>query len=244
MAAFFLYWLLSKAPYSLRLIDLISFFFGALALLGGLFSSYHYRGEMLQSMDQLWARSTVVDIAFDAGVSTMLLCERVPHTPFRPPASKKAECDKLDQYLKGLRFDPLIPTPLRLPNVTDYNDPDVRKIAEHVFERVNEANRQIGEYERGRLTHWKITTLEALFRDAALPVLAFAFGLGVARRTIDLYLTLPPWLQRPTKLLLRAMRRMSRRGRRRLILLASPPTSPFAFSIKGKPPRLIDGHGR
>src|SRR6185295_13973148 len=113
-----------------------------------LLTSYRNHLDQLQSVDRRWARATVVDIAFDAGVDTMLLCERVPHTPYRPAAGKRAECRKLDQYLSGLKFDPDIPTRLRLPNVADYNDADVRKIAERVFERVNQANKQISDYER------------------------------------------------------------------------------------------------
>jgi hypothetical protein len=121
--ALLVFWLLSYENYSVRLIDLVSFLLGFLALIGGLFSSFHYRADLLQSIDRLWARSSIVDIAFDASVDIMRLCTRVPHTPFRPPATRTADCDKLDQYLIGLKFDPNVPAALRLPDVADYSDP-------------------------------------------------------------------------------------------------------------------------
>jgi hypothetical protein len=214
--AFVVFWFLSYQAYSIRLIDLVSFLLGFLALIGGLFSSFHYQGDLLQSIDRLWVRSSVVDIAFDVTVDIMRLCTRIPHTPFRPPASRQPECDKLNQYLIGLKFDPDTILTLRLPNVADYHDPDVRKVADRVLERVNEANRQIETYNRDRSEQSKTTFIEALFRDLALPVLAFAFGLGGGRRVIDLYFALPSRLQEPIKTVLSCMRRLSRRSRRKI----------------------------
>jgi hypothetical protein len=189
---------------------------GLLALIGGLFSSFHYQGDMLQSVDRLWVRSSVVDIAWDGAVDIMRLCVRLPHTPFRPPASRQPECNKLNQYLSRLKFDPDTILTLQLPNVSDYHDPDVRGVADHILERVNEANRQIETYNRDRFEHSKTTFIEALFRDVALPVLAFAFGLGVARRLFDLYLALPTRLQEPINAVPVCMRRLFRRGRRKI----------------------------
>ena len=216
LVAFVVFWFLSYQTYSIRLIDLASFLLGFLALIGGLFSSFHYQGGLLQSIDRLWVRSSVIDIAFDGTVDMMRLCTRIPHTPFRPPARRQSECDKLNQYLIGLKFDPDTISTLRLPNVADYNDPEVRKVADHVLEGVNEANRQIETYNRDQFEQSKTTFIEALFRDLALPVLAFAFGLGVGRRVIDFYLALPSRLLEPIKTAFSCMLRLSRRGRRKI----------------------------
>jgi hypothetical protein len=217
--AFVVFWFLSYQPYSIRLIDLVSFLLGFLALVGGLFSSFHYQGDLLQSVDRLWVRSSVVDIAFDGTMDIMRVCTRIPHTPFHPPSSRQPECDKLSQYLSRLKFDPDTILTLQLPNVGDYHDIEVRKVADHVLERVNDANGQIETYKRDRFEHSKTTYIEALFRELALPVLAFAFGLGGGRRLIDLYLTLPTRLREAIKTAPAHMRRLFRRGCWRIVWL-------------------------
>jgi hypothetical protein len=239
--AFFTYWLLSNQPYSLRLIDFVSFSFGFLALIAGLFASYRYREDLLRTIDQLLIKSNVVDIAFDTSVDTMRLCTRIPHTPYRPAPSRKAECDKLDQYVASLKFDPRIPTALPLLNIVAFNDPVVRDLAEKTLARVKDTNREISEYNidldlTSRAEFW-----EALFRDLALPVLGVAFGLGVGRRIIDLYVSLPPRLKAPfqrlvAKLLLgfNPARHAYRRFRRRAPLVLSATISPEANC---KPPQ-------
>jgi hypothetical protein len=69
-----------------------------------------------------------------------------------------------------------------------------------------------------------MTTIEFLFKDLALQLLAFAFGLGIGRRTIDLYLTLPERIKKPVQRLEDVInrgwigaRRFSRRSIRRII---------------------------
>jgi hypothetical protein len=216
--AFVIYWALHCAAYSIRLIDLASFSLGFVALVGGLFAWYHARGTMLESIDRLLIKSTIVDISFDTTVSTFKICDRVKHTPYKPRARNKEECDRLSRYVGSLAFEPIAPSPLRVPNAEGYSDPEVRKLAEQTFARVEEANKLIERFVRDRQTHWTTEAVEGLVREISLPILAFAFGLGAGRRTIDLYLVLPPRLKTPVDRWLKILRRFLRRSYRRLRL--------------------------
>lgn len=107
--AFLAYWLLSKQPYSLRLIDLASFAFGFLALVGALFASYRYRDDTMQSIDRLIVQSALVDIGFDTVMDTIKVCERLPHTPYRPPqpgiARAASKAGPVDGILPAVLLD-------------------------------------------------------------------------------------------------------------------------------------------
>jgi hypothetical protein len=144
----------------------------------------------------------------------------VSHSPFRPTAAKKAECDKLNKYVGTLKFNPeFLPELMRLPelNLTDYSDPDVSALAQRVRQRVTETHELIDRIGADKKTHWKIELLEELFQQLALPM--FAFGLGVARRGIDIR-DLPPRFRAPFNRLDRIVGRKIRRGRRRIGLLS------------------------
>jgi hypothetical protein len=220
--AIILFWWRPR-PATTRFIDLVSYFLGFLSLIVGLFAFYNSRDEKQGSFDRMQIKSSIHDIQFDTIVETWKLCERVPHSPYRPPAAKKAECDKLIKYVDtldaGLKFNPqLLPDLLRLPelNLSDYSDPDVSALAQRVNQRVIETREQIDRYGTDLNTHWRMELLEEIFKKLALTVFAFAFGLGLARRGIDLVRDLPPRFRVPFHRLDRVLRRRLRRGRRRL----------------------------
>ena len=73
----------------------------------------------------------------------------------------------------------------------------VHGIAEKVLLRVKETNREIDRYVVDVESHGRTTAIESLFKGLSLQLLAFAFGLGIGRRTIDLYLALPEPLKKP-----------------------------------------------
>jgi hypothetical protein len=198
------------------LIDLASFLLGFMAFVGAIFASYNARNQLLEAIDRLAIKSAVTDISFDTTVESFKICERVKHTPYKPPAIRKTECDRLNRYIGNLSFDPATPFPLRVPNWENYTDPETRKLAERTFSRVDGVNVQIEAFLRDLKTNSTAGALENLFREISLPILAFAFGLGVARRSIDLYLVLPPRLKMPVDKWLAFLRRLLRRGYRRL----------------------------
>lgn len=117
----------------------------------------------------------------------MSSCERIPHTPYAVPPIRIAECEKLGQYLKTLKVNDEYPTALYPPNLDLFTDPIVRRLAHHVADSVASANEAIKAYNEDVLRHAKLTFWESIFRELALPVLAWAFGLGIGRRMIDLY---------------------------------------------------------
>jgi hypothetical protein len=217
--AFVIYWALNYAAHAIRLIDLASFALGFVALIGGLLAWAHSRGTHLESLDQLIIKSAIVDISFDTTVESFKICDRVRHTPYKPRAINKEECGRLNRYVGSLSFDPITVAPLRVPNAESYTDPEVRKLAEQTFARVEEVNGQIAAFVQNHQTYWKTEVLDGLVREISLPIFAFAFGLGVARRTIDLYLVLPPRVKAPVERCLKFARRLVRRSRRRISLL-------------------------
>jgi hypothetical protein len=85
-------------------------------------------------------------------------------------------------------------------------------------------NRKLAQYVETSKAHGRMTAVEFLFKDLALQLLAFAFGLGIGRRTIDLYLTLPERIKKPVQRLEYLInrgwigaRRFARRSIRRII---------------------------
>jgi hypothetical protein len=216
--AFVVYRGMHCAAYSLRLIDLASFSLGFVALVGALFAAYSSRGALLENVDRLIVRSTILDISFDTTVSTLKICHRVKHTPYRPSVRNKEECDRLRRYVESLAFDPITPSALRIPDAEDYSDPKVRSLAHQTFARVDEANKLIEGFVRDRQTRRTTEALDGLVREISLPIVAFAFGLGAGRRTIDLYLVLPQQQKLSFDRWFMALKRLLRRTRRRIRL--------------------------
>jgi hypothetical protein len=87
-------------------------------------------------------------------------CERIPHTPYRLPPIRIAECEKFEQYLKILKVNDEFPMPLVLPNVALYRDPIVQRLAQNVAKSVASANAAIKAYHEDVAHHDKLTLLE------------------------------------------------------------------------------------
>jgi hypothetical protein len=187
VAAFAIYWWFSKSRGALRFIDLVSFGIGFLAICAGLFAVYHYNSESTKNQHHWAFKLDASEASLDAHIDMLTSCERIPHTPYRLLPIRIAECEKLAQYLKTLKINYEFPMPLVLPNVTSYTDPIVQRLAQNVAKSVANANVAIKAYNEDVAHHDKLTFLDGIFRELALPVLAWAFGLGFGRRTIDLY---------------------------------------------------------
>jgi hypothetical protein len=185
--AFAIYWRFSKSRGALRFIDLVSFAIGFLAICAGLFAVYNYRGDSEKNNHRWTFKLDLSEASLDTHFDMMTRCERIPHTPYPVPPIRIAECEKLEQYLKTLKVNDDFPTELYPPNVALYTDPIVQNLARHVAESVASANEAIKAYNEDVRHHANLTFWESIFREIALPVLAWAFGLGIGRRTIDLY---------------------------------------------------------
>ncbi|MET4390412.1 hypothetical protein ABIB73_006194 [Bradyrhizobium sp. F1.4.3] len=207
-----------STPATTRFIDLASYFLGFLTVIVGLFTFYNSHHEKLRIIDRMQIKSNIVDVQFDTTVEAWKLCLRVPHSPYRPTLIRLAECDKLNKYVGALKFNPdlFLPELTRLPelNLTDYSDPDVSTLAQRVQRRVIETNKLIDSYGTDLKSHWQMEALEEIFKELALPVFAFAFGLGLARRAIDLVRELPQRFRAPFQRIDRIVRRKLRRSRR------------------------------
>ncbi|MGJ5044165.1 hypothetical protein [Bradyrhizobium sp. HKCCYLRH1062] len=186
-AAFAVYWWFSKSRGALRFIDLVSFGIGFLAISAGLFAVYGYKSESTKNHHHLTFKLDATEASLDAHFDMLKICDRIPHTPYRLAPIRIAECEKLDQHLKTLKVNDDFPMPLVPPDVASYTDPVVQRLAQNVAKSVADANEVIKAYNEDVAHHGKLTFLEGIFRELALPVLAWAFGLGLGRRTIDLY---------------------------------------------------------
>jgi hypothetical protein len=187
VAAFAIYWWFSKSRGALRFIDLVSFGIGFLAICAGLFAVYQYKSESTKYQHHWAFKLDASEASLDTRFDMLKSCERIPHTPYRLPPIRIAECEKFEQYLKTLGVNDEFPMPLVLPDVALYTDPIVQRLAQNVAKSVASANAAIKAYNEDVAHHDKLTLLEGIFRELALPVLAWAFGLGFGRRTIDLY---------------------------------------------------------
>jgi hypothetical protein len=185
--AFVIYWWRSRSRGALRFIDLLSFAIGFLAICAGLFAVYNYKGDSAKNNHRLTFKIALTRASLDTQFDMMKYCERIPHTPYSVPPVRIAECKKLEQYLKTLKANDDFPTELYPTNVALYTDPIVQSLARNVAESVADANKSIKAYNDDVISHANLTFLESIFRELALPVLAWAFGLGLGRRTIDLY---------------------------------------------------------
>jgi hypothetical protein len=63
---------------------------------------------------------------------------------------------------------------------------EMQEFAERVNNRVRENNRAIAAYNRARSDAFSYYDPEAVFLRILVPALALAFGLGVARRFLDI----------------------------------------------------------
>jgi hypothetical protein len=172
---------------TLRLIDLASYAMTVIAFGSALFSVRHYEERLRTTFERLDIFSNTVDTMFDAQISLMKTCEDISHSPFRLTKVKRAECDKLSEYLRQMSKDPQARAPLILPVFSYFSVPEVRALANEVFAKARAINKKIADY-RAKAEVSGIDYREMLFFVLAIPVLAFAFGLGRSRRSIDLYL--------------------------------------------------------
>lgn len=188
--AFAIYWWFSKSRGALRFIDLVSFAIGFLAICAGLFAVYHYRGDDAKTQHRWMFKLDVSEANLDTRIDMMASCERVPHSPYAVPAIRITECQMLTRYLSNLKVNDEFPIALYPPNVASYTDPIIKRLAMRVAESVASANEAIKAYNEDVQHQIKFEAWESIFRELALPVLAWAFGLGIGRRTIDLFLDL------------------------------------------------------
>lgn len=184
--AFVVYWWRPTRG-ALRFIDWVSFAIGFLAICAGLFAVYHYKGDTAKNNQRLTYKLALTQATLDTQFDLTIRCERIPHTPYSVPPIRIAECKMLEQYLKTLQVNDDYPTERYPLSVDLYTDPVVQDLARKVAESVAKANKAIEAYNRDDRRHANLTLLESLFRELALPVLSWAFGLGLGRRTIDLY---------------------------------------------------------
>ena len=180
--------ILRKKRRALRAIDLASYAITLIALGSGLFSVGHYDERIRASWNRLDVFDKMVDQGFDDMVELFKVCPDIRHTPFRPNKQKADECHLLLEYLRTQQFgSPGHWNVAPLPDPTPYTVPEVRDFAQRIAAHTFETNKVILAYNAKDNGLGGADPNEALFLSIAIPLAAFALGLGISRRAVDLY---------------------------------------------------------
>jgi hypothetical protein len=162
-----------------------------LAALGsGLLSVDRYDAQWRELLSQMPITEAVNDFNFDELNEFDAVCPFWPlHTPFQMKRVKRAECQKVRAYLLSQQA----PLPgslalLGMPDWPTFTTPEVEQFAKRVQSHVWNINKATLTYVTKR--GFGPNPLEANYLAIALPMLAFALGLGIARRALD---TLADW---------------------------------------------------
>lgn len=173
-----------------RLVDLASYFFTLLALGSGLLAVHRYEDQWREVTSRMPITEASLDFNFDAFNEFDQICPTWPrHTPFQLKREKREECRNIGAYL--LTQQSPLPGSLALlgmPNWPTFKTPEVEEFAKKVRTHVWNINKATLSYVAKR--PFGPNPLEANYLAIALPILAFALGLGIARRALD---TLVDW---------------------------------------------------
>jgi hypothetical protein len=181
------WYLISEKRRALRIIDLASYAMTLIALGSGLFSVRHLEERWNASLDRLHVYNAISDNGFDDVVRLYEVCPDIPHSPFQPTKKKRDECHQLLEYLRNHQYGgPGHWNTLPPPDVPSFTVPELRDFTKEITVHVVTINKAILAYN-AKTGASGVDPYEALFLIMAIPMLAFAFGLGISRRAIDLY---------------------------------------------------------
>jgi hypothetical protein len=152
-----------------------------------LFSVRHYEERWDASLDRLDVNSAVSDNGFDEIMGLYKVCPDTRHTPFQPTKKKRDECHRLLEYLRNQQYGgPGHWNTVPPPELSSFTVPELRDFAKEITAQVITINKAILAYN-SKTDASGVDSFEGLFLIMAIPMLAFAFGLGVGRRAIDLH---------------------------------------------------------
>jgi len=176
-----------KKRRALRSIDLISYAITIVALGSALFSVGRYQERLQASFERLRIHSAVADTGWDTMMGYLNACPDVRHSPFQLVGKKKSECHQFGEMLRSSQpFDFLHPNTMVVPDISIFTVPELRTLASQLASQIQAINNNVLAYkvksEGAGIGFW-----EPIFFQIAIPLLGFAFGLGAARRTLDLY---------------------------------------------------------
>jgi hypothetical protein len=170
---------------SQRLVDIVSYSITVIALGTGLLSAYRIDSAWRDLVDEMNVDSANIDADFDEVIEIDKLCTPLRHTPFTLGKTRRADCERLQDYLAIRQGS--VPGVLSLkifpPAPSKFNDPVIRSFVEKASLRAYSANVATLKYAGSRRR--TPNDLETLYLQLALPLLALALGLGVSRRALD-----------------------------------------------------------
>jgi hypothetical protein len=164
-----------------RIVDFLSYVITLFALGTALFSVHRYEARRTELNKRL-----ELEYAIHANFSDILMgLWKLCPVNVEPP--KSIDCDRMERYLSSwppvqrgsLYFLP------RPPSNDAFADWQVREFGKRVDEQVHATNKAIADYNQAQ-TESNLYDPESIFLRMLVPSLALAFGLGAARRFLDI----------------------------------------------------------
>jgi hypothetical protein len=181
------WWIILKRRRALRALDLLSYALTVIALGSGLFAVRHYEERWQAALTRLDVNESIVDSTFDDVVDLSKVCPGVPDTPTGPSQLKIDECARLTEYFDHQQYGSRGHwVPAAPPDVSSFTISTLHHYAARLADHVNASNRTIAAYDAKMGLDFP-DYFEGRFLMMAIPILAFALGIGVSRRAIDLY---------------------------------------------------------
>jgi hypothetical protein len=173
-----------KKRRALRAVDLISYAITIIGLASSIFAINHIDKRWSSQFARLQITDGIADMMFDTGFQFAGYCSNTD----KSQGKHAEECQTFKAYMNELaKIDIFHPTHLPSQSASEYKDQDVHKIADEVEKQVEVINNEIGDLGFSEINGNETDVMEYRFLRNAISVLAFAFGMGLARRAFDLY---------------------------------------------------------
>jgi hypothetical protein len=145
----------------------------------------HQEDRYQTAVERMLLTDQYVDTSWDDSMKLMSFCSPAAHSPFRITLQRQEECSRLGRMLNshGLRDVTRLEV-VPLPDTSEFTDADSRAIADVFRDHIQSFNRAVLEFNQKHFDTFDGS--ETAYLSIVIPILGFAFGLGIARRALDL----------------------------------------------------------
>jgi hypothetical protein len=173
----------TKRRRALRAIDIVSYAIAILGFSSTLFALQHLDERTSDRFSRVEIAGEIMDILFDTGIKFTGSCSNMSKGD-----EHSGQCKAFQTYMNELvRIDMFNPSRLPPVSADQYTDPTIHGMAEEVSKAVNDTNEKISNRSSSTVFPLDRYDTEYSFLTQAISVLAFAFGMGLGRRGLDLY---------------------------------------------------------
>jgi len=164
-----------------RIVDFLSYTVTLAAVGTALFSLSRYEIRSRDHLNQMMLEYGNQKIYSDTLIDLWRICPVVVDDP-----PKADDCRRMDRYLRSWPPDGSLSFPPYPPEKNSFVDAEMQKFAERVDNQLRKNRDAIAAYNRVRSDAFMYYDPEAIFLRILVPTLALAFGLGIARRLLDI----------------------------------------------------------